>query len=65
MSTIILYNYTTTWDVWLCYMSTLPRKELADFFLFLLNFAYDTVKVGECTKGNAKKKKKEKTAKIL
>jgi hypothetical protein len=40
-------------------------KRACRFFLFLLNFAYDTVKVGECTKGgDAKKKKKRKLQKF-
>ena len=46
--------------LYVCNPCTLPQKELADSFLFLLNFAYDTVKVGECTKGHAKKGEKRK-----
>ena len=54
------------YDFAICLQSMyFTTKRACRFFLFLLNFAYDTVKVGECTKGNAKKKKKEKTAKIL
>ena len=49
--------------LYVCNPCTLPQKELADSFLFLLNFAYDTVKVGECTKGHAKKGEKRKNCK--